>query len=144
MDLAGKALAAAINDCEATGKVATAIDTIAAIRQFEISTPLAQAPFGISDNPPRSIARRVGAESARAILERTGGHGPQRLVGELAQDIANGDSRCAAIVGSEAISTMLTLLGKGEKPDWSEEVGGQIDNRGCGVSKLAGKAVLAN
>lgn len=129
MDLAGKALAAAIADCGALADVAPAIDTIAAIRQFEISIPGVVPPFGASDNPPRSIGKRVGAEPARAILEIVGGQGNQKLVGELAQDIAAGRSHMAAIVGAEAISTVLTLSKRGEKPDWSEEIGGQLDNR---------------
>lgn len=39
---------------------------------------------------------------------------------------------------------MLILLGQSEYPDWSEVVGGQLDDRDYGVSDLTGKAVLAN
>jgi acetyl-CoA C-acetyltransferase len=142
MDLAGKALGAAMADCAANGNVAAAIDTIAAIRQFEISTPAAVAPFGRSDNPPRSIAARVGADPARAILEVVGGQGPQRLVGELASEIAAGRGGLAAIVGSEAISTALSLAAGGDKPDWSEEVGGQLDDRGFGMGGMLDRALI--
>lgn len=144
MDMAGESLAAAIADCQAATPLAPAIDTIAAIPQFEISTPRAEAPFGKSNNPPRSIGNRVGANPARAILEIVGGQGPQKMVGELAQDIAAGKSDCAAIVGSEAISTMLTLLKNGEKPDWSEEVEGQIEARGFGMSGTIEKTAMLN
>lgn len=136
MDLAGRALAAAIADCGANGDVAQAIDTIAAIRQFEISYPQALAPFGKSDNPPRSIGNRVGAQPHRAILEVVGGHGPQKLVGEFAGDIALGECELAAIVGAEAISTVRSLLQQGMKPDWSEEVSGQLEDRGLGMERL--------
>ena len=84
MDLAGDALAAALADAGAKKKLAPSLDTIAAIRQFEISGTRYGAPFGHSNNPPRSIGRRVGANPARAILEIVGGQGPQKLVGELA------------------------------------------------------------
>ena len=48
MDLAGQALAAALADCQSAHDVGAAIDTVAAIRQFEISTPVAKAlPFGV-------------------------------------------------------------------------------------------------
>ncbi|MCA1749064.1 MAG: acetyl-CoA acetyltransferase [Sphingomonadales bacterium] len=144
MGLAGRALAAAIGDCRESGDVAAAIDTVAAIRQFEISTPVARAPFGKSDNPPRSIAARVGADPERAILEMVGGQGPQKLVGELAADIAAGDCGMAAIVGSEAISTALTLAGRGEAPDWSEKVGGQLDDRGYGMKGLLDASLIAH
>jgi len=143
MDLAGHALQAAIQDCGADG-VPAALDTIAAIPQFEISTPKAEAPFGKSNNPPRSIGARVGANPKRAILEYVGGQAPQKLMGELASDIAQGRSGCAAIVGSEAISTVLTLLKRGEKPDWSESVDGSMEARGFGMSGLIEKTALAN
>jgi len=144
MDLGGKALAAAIADSGAAGDLAAAIDTIAAIRQFEISTPGAPVPFGKTNNPPRSYGARVGANPERAILEIVGGQGPQKLVGEFAADIAGGRSEVAAIVGSEAISTVLTLMSKGEKPDWSEEVKGQLEDRGFGMRGLLDKTLIAH
>jgi hypothetical protein len=61
------------------------------------------------------LRQRVGANPARAILEVVGGQGPQKLVGELAAEIAAGRSKMAAVVGSEAISTMRAVL-SGAKP----------------------------
>lgn len=133
MDLAGNALQAAIDDAEAAGDLASAIDTICAIRQFEISYTEAMAPFGKSDNPPRSIGARVGARPKRAILEVAGGQASQKMVGELAGDIVKGLSEVAVIVGSEAISTVRRLLESGNRPDWSETHGGQLDDRGYGM-----------
>lgn len=144
MDLAGDALTAAIRDADAAGDLAGAIDTVAAIRQFEISTPRAAVPFGKSDNPPRSIATRAGVDPARAILEVVGGQGPQKLVGELAADIAMGRCRVAAIVGSEAISTALTLAAKGERPDWSESVGGELADRGYGMKGMIDTTLITH
>lgn len=136
MDLAGRALAEAIADSGASGSVAGAIDTLAAIRAFELSRPDRKPPFGAADNVPRAIARRVGANPARAILTTTGGQTNQQLVGEFASAIASGESRCAVIVGSEAISTVLALTAKGEIPDWSEEIGGDFEDQGFGVEEL--------
>lgn len=133
MDLAGNALQAAIDDAEAGGDLPAAIDTICAIRQFEISYPEAIAPFGRSDNPPRSIGKRVGARPKRAILEVAGGQGSQKMVGELASEIAQGRCHVAAIAGSEATSTVRRLFTSSDRPDWSETVGGQIEDRGYGM-----------
>lgn len=144
MDIAGQALRAAVADCRASGDVPAAIDTIAAIRQFEISYASAQAPFGKADNPPRAIARRIGADPARAILEHTGGQGPQKLVGELAEAIAAGTSDCAVVAGSEAFSTMLSLLKSGETADWAEEIGGSIEDRPYALEGLIDPAAMAN
>lgn len=136
MDLAGRALAAAIADSGARGDVAQAIDTLAAIRAFEMSRPSRKPPFGAPDNVPRAIARRVGANPTRAILTTTGGQTNQKLVGEFASAIAGGESACAVIVGSEAISTVLALTAKGEIPDWSEQVGGECEDQGYGNEEM--------
>ncbi|MEL6528979.1 MAG: acetyl-CoA acetyltransferase, partial [Pseudomonadota bacterium] len=58
MDLAGRALAAAIADSSATVPVSDAIDTLAAIRAFEMSRPDRKPPFGAASNVPRAIAKR--------------------------------------------------------------------------------------
>jgi acetyl-CoA C-acetyltransferase len=137
MDIGGEALKAAIADAAAAqGNLAAAIDTIAAIRQFDNSTPYSKRPFGGSNNTPRSIGARAGADPKRAILEVSGGQGNQKLVGELARDIAEGRSSVAAVVGAEAISTVLALTAKGETPDWSEEIEGQLEDRGYGLEGL--------
>ncbi len=132
MDLAGAALKAAFADARAKRSLAKTLDTIAAIRQFEISATRYSAPFGHANNVPRAIARRAGANPARAILEVVGGQAPQRLVGELAAEIAAGRSKLAAIAGAEALSTMRALLARGETRDWSERRKGSSEDRGPG------------
>jgi acetyl-CoA C-acetyltransferase len=144
MDLGGRALAAAIADSGASGNVAGAIDTLAAIRAFEMSRPDRKPPFGAANNVPRAIAKRVGANPARAILTTTGGQTNQQLVGEFATAIAAGTSQCAVIVGSEAISTVLALSAKGEIPDWSEEIEGDFEDQGFGVEELMEPVLFAH
>ncbi len=135
-DLAGRAAALAVLDTGSGPAVADAIDTIASIRQFEISTPAAVAPFGCSNNFPRSVARRIGANPARAVLEVTGGQGPQHLVGEFAAKIMAGTVETVLLVGSEAISTVRHLQSKGETPDWSEQVEGELEDRGYALEAM--------
>ena len=131
-DLAGRAARAACDDALSADRLAPAIDVIAAIRQFEVSAPNAVAPFGKADNFPRAVAKRIGANPERAILEPVGGQGPQHLVNEFSQAIGRGEISMALICGSESISTVRHLAGKGEKRDWSESVGGQLEDRGFG------------
>jgi acetyl-CoA C-acetyltransferase len=142
VELAAAAVREAIHDARAGGNLAGAVDTLAGIRQFEISTPDAQAPFGHSNNLPRSIANRVGANPRRAILEVAGGQGNQQLVGELAEDIARGRSDVAIIAGAEAISTVLHLNALGETRDWSETVTGDLEDRGFGIDGLLDEQLL--
>ena len=144
MDLAGAALAEAIEDAGGSADLPAAIDTIAAIRQFEISTPMARAPFGKADNPPRAIAKRVGAKPERAILEVVGGQGPQKLVGELASEIHSGRSKVAAIVGAEAISTMMALSSGDTAPNWSETSSGTLEDRGYGMKGALDATLIAH
>jgi acetyl-CoA C-acetyltransferase len=141
-DLAAEAARRALADAGATGDLAKALDVIAAIRQFEISTPGAKPPFGASNNFPRSVAGRIGANPRRAILEITGGQGPQRLVGEFCAAIAAGEADAVLLVGSEAMSTVLHLQAKGETPDWSEAVEGDLEDRGYGLDGMFTPSIL--
>jgi acetyl-CoA C-acetyltransferase len=130
-DLAGEAAAAALDDALDQATLAPKISVIAAIRQFEISG-MAAGPFGRADNFPRAVARRIGADPARAILEPVGGQGPQHLVNEFAHAIGAGQTDLVLLCGSEAISTVRHLSSRGEKRDWSEAIGGQLEDRGLG------------
>ncbi|HEY6274935.1 MAG TPA: acetyl-CoA acetyltransferase, partial [Streptosporangiaceae bacterium] len=116
--------------------VAAAIDTVAGVRQFEISTPGARAPLGRSDNFPRSVAGRIGAAPARAILAVTGGQAPQHLVTELAGTIAAGRAEVVLIFGAEAISTVGHFAAAGDRPDFSEHAHGSLEDRGYGLDSM--------
>jgi len=130
---ARRALADAGADAAAVG---AAIDTVAGVRQFEISVPGAPAPLGRSNNYPRSVAARLGAQPRRAILEVAGGQGPQHLVTELAGAIAAGDGAVAGVVGAEALSTARHLAGAADRPDFTETVDGDLEDRGYGLDGL--------
>lgn len=116
--------------------VAAAIDTVAATRQFENSTPMARAPLGRSDNFPRSVAGRVGAAPRRAVLEVSGGQSPQHLVNEFAATIAAGGADAVLIFGSEAISTVERYAKAGDRPDFAEHADGDLEDRGYGLRGL--------
>ncbi len=144
MDLGGRAIAAAIDNCSASGAVADAIDTLAAIRAFEMSRPGKEPPFGAPDNIPGALAQRVGASPAKLILSPTGGQTNQQYVGEFAAAVAAGESDCAVIVGSEVISTALALGKQGKILDWSEEIGGEFEDRGFGLDGMMEMALFAH
>ena len=83
VELATEAARAALADTGAESAVAAAIDAVVGLRQFEISGPV-PAKLGKSNNYPRSVMQRIGAEPARAVLESVGGQGPQQLVTDSA------------------------------------------------------------
>jgi acetyl-CoA C-acetyltransferase len=136
VELAAAGARAALDDCGAdVAKVAASIDTVAGVRQFEISGP-AKAVLGKSNNYPRSVANRIDANPARAILEVVGGQGPQHLITELAGEIAGGRSEVALIFGSDAISTVRYFAEADNRPDFSETVDGSLEDRGHGLDGL--------
>ncbi|MFN8226611.1 MAG: acetyl-CoA acetyltransferase [Mycobacterium sp.] len=136
VELATEAARAALADTGAdVAAVAQAIDVFAGLRQFEICTPFGPPPLGASDNYLRSVARRVGADPARAVLEPLGGHGPQKLLTEFAGRIAAGEADVVLLLGSENGSTLRYFSGRDDKPDHSERVGGQLEDRGYGFEQ---------
>lgn len=117
--------------------VAAAVTVVGAVRQFEISTPHARAPLGRSTNYPRSVARRLGAEPARAVLAVAGGQSPQQMITEFAAAIAAGDDEVVLVVGAEALSTQRHFVGAEDRPDFTDHPGGSLEDRGFGVDGLS-------
>ena len=140
-DLAALAASAALTDALDGHALAAHIQVIAAIRQFEVSGLNAAAPFGRADNFPRAVARRIGANPQRAVLEPVGGQGPQHLVNEFANAIGAGETDLVLLCGSEAISTVRHLSSKGQHPDWSETLGGQLEDRGLGDLAISSELI---
>ncbi|MET0474977.1 MAG: acetyl-CoA acetyltransferase [Mycobacterium sp.] len=146
VDLATEATRAALADTGVdVAIVASAIEVFVGLRQFEICTPFGKPPLGCSDNYLRSVAKRVGADPERAVLEPIGGNGPQKVMTEFAGAIAAGDIEVALIVGSEPGSTAKYFADRAraseatgekyDKPDFTEEVGGQLEDRGYGFEQ---------
>jgi acetyl-CoA C-acetyltransferase len=145
VELAAAAARAALADTGAdVAAVARAIDTVAGIRQFENSVPGARARLGRSDNYPRSVAGRIGAAPARAILEVGGGQGPQHLVNELAATIAGGASSVTLVFGSEAISTIERYAQAAGRPDFTEHADGSLEDRGYGLRGMGSRHQAAH
>jgi acetyl-CoA C-acetyltransferase len=134
------AVAAAAEALRDTGldpaTLAKQIDVVVTTRQFENSTPGAPVPFGKSSNFPRSVAERLGADPARAVLDVVGGNGPQKLVAEFAGEIAAGRATCVLIAGAEAISTARHLAETGQSADWSDDPAGELEDRGFGLAGM--------
>ena len=130
VDLATAAAHAALADTGAdTAAVAAAVDTVFGLRQFEISGPM-PATLGKSTNYPRSVMRRLGGDPARVVLEPVGGQGPQKLVTEAGDTIVAGDADVVMIMGSEPGSTARYFADRDDKPDFTENIEGQLDDRG--------------
>ena len=143
VELAVAAAQAALTDTGIPVAVAEAIDTVVGIRQFEISGR-GMAPLGHSTNYPRSVAQRLGASPARAILEPIGGQGPQHAVTEFAAAIAAGQADVVMVFGSENGSTLRSFADRSDRPDHSETVEGQLEDRGFGYEGLFNEYTVAH
>ncbi len=137
--LAARACAAALADTGCT-ELARHLDVIAAVRTVADSVTeqqrRAMAPFGGPDNFPRAVARRIGANPALAIYSIACGDEPQVLVAEMSRRIRNGEFEAALLCGAEAAATTRSAQREGRSIDWSENVGGQCEDRGQGTGDL--------
>lgn len=130
VELATEAARAALADIGVDGATVTAaIDTVFALRQFEISGPM-KAALGKSNNYPRSVMKRLGGDPAGVVLEPVGGQSPQKLVTEAGNTIVAGDADVVMIMGSEPGSTARYFANRDDKPDFTELVEGQLEDRG--------------
>lgn len=143
VELAAAAAAAALDDTGVPAEVAQAIDTVVGLRQFEISGR-GMAPLGCSTNYPRSVARRIGASPARAALEPIGGQGPQHALTEFGAAIAADAADVVMVIGSENGSTLRSFAKRPDRPDHSESVEGQLEDRGYGYQGLFNDYTVAH
>lgn len=137
-DLAARAVLAALEDTGARPEqVAAAVDVVAAVRSFEKSSPASHSPFGRPDNMPRAVAARTGLDPRHAVEEVTGGQSPQHLVNEFGAQIAAGAAEAVVLFGAEVMSTVRNAVtSTGPNPDYSEQVGGQLEDRGFGIAGM--------
>lgn len=133
MGIAAEAAKMAIID---TGcrQLAASIDTIAITRIFPDSylKPRIPNPFGRAENPPRAVARRLGANPERAIYGTIGGNTPQQTISEFAERISNKEIGVALLAGSEATKTAQLAVRSGIQLDWQESDSGSLEDRGLG------------
>ena len=134
--LAGQAAAAALNDALSVEQLAGEIDVLVATRTFPDSTPMWPQPFGTTNNMPRSIARRVGANPARAIYSTMGGNTPQKLVNQWCEHLADGKANMVLLAGAEVIATTKAAMKSGQSLDWAEEIEGELEDQGIGMQGI--------
>ncbi|MDL9947573.1 acetyl-CoA acetyltransferase [Gordonia sp. ABSL11-1] len=140
VDLAAIAVETALGDSGVTlPAIAAEIDTIVGVRTFEESSPLSTSPLGRPDNMPRAVAKQIGLSPNRAVLGVTGGQSPQSLLTEFAGEIHAGRSNGAVLFGAEVMSTvrhLMSTVDADKRPDHSEQVGGQLEDRGFAIGGL--------
>lgn len=135
-EIAAMAARNAIDDALSVAKLGAHIDVIATTRTFEDSTQRRAMPFGKSNNFPRSVAKQLGINPAKAIWDKAGGDSPQRLVSEMFVRVGAGEFNMALVAGGENISSARHLIKEGKKVDWSDSVKGEVEDRGPGLKGM--------
>ncbi|MGI9287081.1 MAG: hypothetical protein ACR2P1_16980 [Pseudomonadales bacterium] len=131
MQLAALASNAAIEDCSVSN-VAQHIDTICVTKLFSDIGRRWQSKSGRSNNPPQSVASRIGANPTHRIYTQTGGNEPQSRVIEFATDIAKGTRSAVLLTGAEALKNQRHAERNGEVLDWNEHFEEPHEDRGFG------------
>ncbi|KZS52868.1 acetyl-CoA acetyltransferase [Mycobacterium kansasii] len=143
IDLAVAAARDAVADTAVdSATVLAAVDTVATTRQFENSTPGAASPLGRSTNFPRSVASRLGVQPRRAVLEVSGGQSPQHLVNEFTRAVLHRQSDGVLLAGAEAVSTVHHFAHQSDRPDFSDDPPGDLEDRGFGLKGLISREQL--
>lgn len=124
--LAATAAQAALADANVA---ASEIDTICMIRLFADSAPAWRCALGRSDNPPESVARRIGTAPARRIYSNSGGTEPLERLREMFGAIARGESRTILLLGAEAIASERFAARNHLTDDWNETYDLPLDDR---------------
>ena len=135
MGMAAEAARAALEDTGLGASLAAHIDTVAVVRTFHDSSnrPRFRYPFGRAENPPRAVARRIGAAPRNAIYGNVGGETPQKLVNEMCERIAAGEVETVLLAGGEAIHAGKTAFRQGIELDWNEPDAAPFEDRGIGA-----------
>jgi acetyl-CoA C-acetyltransferase len=104
---------AALDAGLSTGALA-AIDALGVVG-FTIDAPggLERLPFPRLKNPPKSLAKRLGATPRQAVYSHMGGNSPQQMVNHLCERIAKGESELALAVGAEFLGSLMKRLRAG-------------------------------
>ncbi len=128
-DLIADAARQALADSSGTA-ILGMIDVLVIVRLITDTWPSLASRLGRSLNPPKSIAGRLGIQSARCLYTSSGGNTPQYLVNRFAQAIANGEIRAALIAGGEALRTQRALEPVNLPISWHEDPGGPPEELG--------------
>lgn len=114
MDLVTIAAERAARDADLEAAALAQIDALGVVG-FTIDAPggLERLPFPRLKNPPKSLAKRLGAAPRHAVYSHMGGNSPQQMVNHLCERIARGETEFALAVGAEFLGSLMKRLRTG-------------------------------
>lgn len=119
------------------------ITDLVVVRTSTDSLPMTPPPFGSSDKPPASVAKRIGAHPRYLVHSSSGGNTPQQLVNEWAETLAQTDQseRVVLLTGAEALASVKAAIKTGHLFDWREQTeelpsGANYQDQGMGITDM--------
>jgi acetyl-CoA C-acetyltransferase len=131
IDLTAEAVRRAAEDSGAGTALMAQLDTLVVLRSFSDTSWRFRSPFGGPKNPPRSLANRIGARSAkRLVYTHPGGNMPQWCINRLFEMVTRGEVEAALVCGGEALATQKAAERAKLALDWNEDAGGAFEEWG--------------
>ncbi|GIU68070.1 acetyl-CoA acetyltransferase [Candidatus Phycosocius spiralis] len=94
--------------------VLTGIDGLAVVGfTIDAGTSMASLPIPKANNPPKTLAKALGATPAWKVYTHVGGNNPQALVNAAASRIARGENKLVLLTGAECLNSMMKLVRAG-------------------------------
>jgi acetyl-CoA C-acetyltransferase len=114
IDLLTIAAERAAADAKLSTAALSQIDALAVVG-FTVDAPggLERLAFPRLKNPPKSLAKRLGAAPGHAVYSHMGGNSSQQLINHLCERIANGESELGLAVGAEFLGSLMKRLRNG-------------------------------
>ena len=122
--LVAQAAKRAAMDAGLTLSALSQIDALAVVG-FTVDAPggLERLQFPRLKNPPKSLAKRLGANPSHAVYSHMGGNSSQQVINHLCERISKGESELALAVGAEFLGSLMKRLRTGAPfpPDYGDD-----------------------
>ncbi len=113
--LCARAAEAALADSGLNPNVLTEIDGLAVVGfTIDAGGNLSRMPIPKAKNPPKALAKALGAAPSWQTYTHVGGNTPQALVNEAAERIAKGDNKLVLLAGAEFLGSLMKLVQAGQ------------------------------
>jgi acetyl-CoA C-acetyltransferase len=115
IEMCAIAARAALSETDLDQSLLQALDGLAVVGfTIDAGGNTGKLPISRAKNPPKALARVLGASPTWLTYTHAGGNTPQALVNEAAERIANGDNQCVLLVGAEFLGSLMKLVHSGQ------------------------------
>lgn len=118
LDLMTEAATRALADCD-VANLASHVDSVRVVNVLSWPSP----------DPPGDLATAIGTRAGERVYSGIGGHTPQWLVNETADQLARGEVKLALLTGAEAMHSLRLVRSCDEQPGWGPR-GRPVPNAG--------------